>query len=157
MDLDQIYKNALEDPSLLSTIDVDTLLAKIEDNHFLENRTVADISKDIFEAIDSLGLPEEIARGFCERLSGYRVVDKICDLRNGRLVRWIRLPSKDGSKGVSLTNGGLLMNVKIENTGVQLLCKNNANRFFNVKFDNCIVFQKLSMEEQLVLMANALS
>lgn len=156
MDLEQIYKNALEDPTLLSTIDVDALLAKTEGNHFLENRTVDDISKEIFEAIDSLGLSEEIAIGFCKRLSGYRVVDKICDLRNGRLVRWIRLPSKEGST-ISLTNGGLLMNVKIENTGVQLLCKNNANRFFNFKFDGCIVFQKLSMEEQLVLMANALS
>jgi len=46
------------------------------------------------------------------------------------------------------------MTVKIENTGVTLLCKNNINRFFNAKFDDCIVFQKLSMEEQIVLMAN---
>ena len=47
------------------------------------------------------------------------------------------------------------MNVKIENKGVILLCKNNSNRFFNVCFDNCLVFQKLSMEEQIVLMANS--
>jgi hypothetical protein len=81
------------------------------------------------------------------RLMGYRYVDRVCDLRNGQLIRWI--------KNDKLTNGGLLMNVKIENNGVLLLCKNNANRFFNVRFDDSVLFQKLSMEEQIVLMANS--
>jgi hypothetical protein len=151
-ELEQIYKNAREDPSLLSTINVDALLEKIEGTSYLENRTIDDISRDIFEAIDSLGLPQETAKTYCEKLSGYRVVDKICDLRNGRLVRWIRR----GSSLPTLTNGGLLMNVKIENSGVQLLCKNSTNRFFNVKFDDCVVFQKLTMEEQIILMANSI-
>jgi hypothetical protein len=46
------------------------------------------------------------------------------------------------------------MNVKIDNTGVILLCKNNVGLFFSIKWDHTIVFQKMTMEEQLVLMAN---
>jgi hypothetical protein len=149
-ELEQIYKNAIEDPTLLSTINIDALLEKIGENHYLEGKTVADVSKEIFEAIQSLDITEKEAKDFCLRLSGHRLVDRICDLRNGILLRWVK-------KGTSyLTNGGLLMNVKIEKTGVQLLCKNNAHRFFNVKFDDCIIFQKMTMEEQLVLMANGL-
>jgi hypothetical protein len=154
MDLDGIYKSAIEDPTLLSTIDVDALIGKMEDNHYLENKTLDDISKEIFYAIHSLGYSNtddnELLQQICVRLSGYRIVDRICDLRNGRLVRWIK---KKNPK--ILTNGGLLVNVKIENTGVKLLCKNNLNRFFSVFFDDCLVFQKLTMEEQVILMASS--
>jgi hypothetical protein len=159
MDLDEIYKSAIEDPTLLSTIDVDALIEKMEDNHYLENKSLEDISKEIFYAIQSLGHsnennentePDECLKQMCLRLSGYRLVDRICDLRNGRLVRWVK---KKNPK--VLTNGGLLVNVKIENTGVKLLCKNNMNRFFSFFFDDCLIFQKLSMEEQVILMASS--
>jgi hypothetical protein len=151
MDLDEIYKSAIEDPTLLSTIDIDGLIKKMENNHYLENKSLDDVSREIFDAIHSLGYSsEENQQKLCMRLSGYRLVDKICDLRNGRLVRWIKKKNP-----IILTNGGLLVNVSIENTGVKLLCKNNMNRFFTFFFDDCLVFQKLSMEEQIVLMAHS--
>jgi len=154
MDLDEIYKSVAEDPTLLSTIDVDALIEKMEDNHYLENKSLDDISKEIFFAIQSLGqynnIEDENIQKMCVRLSGYRLVDRICDLRNGRLVRWIKKKNPR-----ILTNGGLLVNVKIENMGVKLLCKNNMNQFFSFLFDDCLIFQKLSMEEQVVLMASS--
>ena len=155
MDIQEIYENALTDPTLFSTIDVDALLAKIEseDNHYLENKILADISKDIFESVCELNVSIDLASKFCDRLSGYRYVERVCDLRNGKLMRWIKRPTNLPLNEKSLTNGGILMNIKIENSGVQLLCRNNANRFFNIKFDDCLVFQKLTMEEQLILMS----
>jgi hypothetical protein len=151
MELEQIYAEALQDPSLLETVDIDAIIKKIGENHYLEEKTVSCISKEIYDVLFSLGIPEEIMTKICDRLIGYRIVDRICDLRNGRLMRWIRKTSPS-----NLTNGGLLMNVKIENTGVQLLCKNNMNRFFNIRFDDCIIFQKLTIEEQIILMANGM-
>jgi len=145
-DIEEVFREAREDPTLLSTIDIEAVLKKTDDIHYIEGKTVADISKEIFEAVDALDIPEEKKQEICKRLIGYRWVDRLCDLRSGRLVRWIK---KD-----CLTNGGLLMNVKIENTGVILLCKNNVGRFFSIKWDDTIVFQKITMEEQLVLMAN---
>lgn len=155
MDLSEIYKTAAEDSTLFSSIDVDALIDKIEENHYLENKTVAEISKEIFEAIHSLGQSESMTSNrdieqICLRLSGYRLVDRVCDLRNGQLVRWI----KKNQSRLNLTNGGLLVNVKIENVGVKLLCKNNMNRFFSIFFDDCLVFQKMTMDEQLILMAS---
>jgi len=144
--MEEAFREAREDPTLLSTIDIDAVLKKTDDVHYIEGKTVADVSKEIFEAVDALDIPEENKRDICQRLVGYRWVDRLCDLRSGRLVRWV----KQGK----LTNGGLLMNVKIENTGVLLLCKNNVGRFFTIRWDDTVVFQKLTMEEQVVLMAN---
>jgi hypothetical protein len=145
-EIEQAFLEAREDPSLLSTIDIEAVLKKTDDVHYIDGKTVADLSKEIFETVDALDISEENKRDICQRLIGYRWVDRLCDLRSGRLVRWVK-------KG-KLTNGGLLMNVKIENTGVILLCKNNVGRFFSIKWDDSVVFQKLTMEEQLVLMAN---
>jgi hypothetical protein len=145
---EKIWEEAREDPTLLSTIDVDSLLDKIEDIHFLANKTVKDLSKDIFDALSSIECCEDI-ENLCVRLSGYQCIDRLCDLRTGRLVRWIKKPNG------KLTNGGVLVDVKIENKGVKLLCKNNMNRFFSIYFDDCLVFQKLTMEEQLILMASS--
>jgi hypothetical protein len=155
MDIQEIYESALTDPTLFSTIDVDALLAKIEgeDNHYLENKTLTDISTDIFDAVSELNVSDDLASNFCERLAGYRYVERVCDLRNGKMMRWIKRPTSLPLNQKSLTNGGILMNIKIENSGVQLLCRNNAYRFFNIKFDDCLVFQKLTMEEQLIVMS----
>jgi hypothetical protein len=146
MDIEDAFREAREDPSLLSTIDIEAVLKKTDDVHYIEGKTVADLSKEVFDVINPLEISEENKHDICQRLIGYRWVDRLCDLRSGRLVRWVK-------KG-RLTNGGLLMNVKIENTGVILLCKNNVGRFFSIKWDESVVFQKLTMEEQLVLMTN---
>ena len=91
-DIKEIYENALTDPTLLSTIDIDTLLSKIEneDNNYLENKTISDISNDVFEAIKELNIVDDLAINFCDRLSGYRYVERVCDLRNGKMIRWIK-------------------------------------------------------------------
>lgn len=152
IDIKEIYENAKNDSILFSTIDIEALLEKIEkdDNNYLENKCLGDISKDIVDAICEIEeTNKEDVRKICDKLAAYRYVERICDLRTGKMMRWI----KRASKPISLTNGGILMNVKIENSGIQLLCRNNMNRFFNIKFDDCLIFQKLSMEEQLILMS----
>ena len=107
MNIEEIYKDAVLDPTLLSTIDIDSLLKKIEENHCLEEKSLKQISEEIYESLSFL--EEDKKKDYCMRLIGYHIVDRICDLRNGRLIRWIK------KENGLLTNGGLLMNVKIEN------------------------------------------
>jgi hypothetical protein len=147
-DIADLYLKARADSTLFSTIDVNHILEKTEKEHYLENKSLDDISNDIFSEIRNLNLTEDTMKDYCTRLYGYRHVDRVCDLRNGRFMRWIKKTDK------KLTNGGLLINVKLDVNGTVLLCKNNSNRFFNVRFDDCIIFQKLTMEEQFILLAN---
>ena len=116
-----------------------------EDNFpsYLENKTASIIQKEILD----ICIRENIPQNILDKLSDYRYVDKICDLIRGKYVRWIRLsvPSK------TLTKGGIVADIKFLENGIYILIKNAHNRFIQYKFDDCITFQKLSVEELLYL------
>ena len=153
IDIQEIFENAKKDPSLFSSIDIDDLLDKIENetNQYLENKTLSDISKIVFEMLmdycdGTTNFTEDMVYQYCNKLSGYRYVERICDLRQGIYIRWI----KHGD--TKLANGGIVVNVKIGDE-VQIVCKTPMGSFLSIKFNDCILFQKLTMEEQLILMS----
>jgi uncharacterized protein YukJ len=145
MDVNEIFNEVMKDPTLMSTLDVDKLLETVENekNDYLENKTTTSINTEIYEIITNLGLTADTF----DKLIGYRFVDEIHELHKGKHVRWIR---KSTGK---LTNGGIVMEIKFLDNGTQILCMNSQNRFIQYKFDDCYTFQKLSIEEQLILMA----
>lgn len=149
ININQLFEDALKDPNLFSTIDIDNLLSKIEtDKHdYLENKTTASITDEIYTLLSEQVPPIEDKKEICKRLVGYRYVDEINELHKGKHIRWIR------SGTGKLTNGGIVMDIKFLDNGTHVMCKNSINRFVQYKFDECITFQKLSMEEQLIMMA----
>ena len=44
-------------------------------------------------------------------------------------------------------------NIRIINQGINIICRNNMHRFFQLKMGECLVFQKLSQQEQVILKA----
>lgn len=151
VNINEIFENARRDPTLFSTMDIEKILDSIENekNDYLENKTMEDITNDIFDSISELDISLEQCKFLCGRLIGYRYIDEIRDLHKGKHIRWIRISNKEPS----LTNGGILVNIKFLDNGVHIICKNSQNRFIQYKFDESITFQKLSVEEQLLLMA----
>jgi hypothetical protein len=81
-------------------------------------------------------------------LAHYKYVDGLHDLKTGGYIRWVH--ATDLSK---LMNGGFVVRVNIEDEGTLVLCKNRG-RFFNLYMDECIIFQKITPEEHLILLAN---
>jgi hypothetical protein len=149
ININEIYESALKDPALFSTIDIEQLLNSIENekNDYLENKTMNDVTLDIFEKINELNLSEEKTREFCNKLIGYRYVDEIHEIHKGKHIRWLK------NNTDRLTNGGIVVDIKFLDNGTQILCMNSQKRFMQYKFDDCLTFQKLSIEEQLILMA----
>ena len=149
MNVNEIFETAQKDPTLFSTLDIEAILDSVENekNDYLENKTMDDITKDVFENIAELSLTKEKTKNLCDKLIGYRFIDEINELFRGRHVRWIR---RDCDK---LTTGGIVVDIKFLKDGIQVLIKNNMNRFIQYRFDECLSFQKLSNEEQLLLMA----
>tara|TARA_Y100000389_G_scaffold53903_1_gene49719 strand:- start:2202 stop:2627 length:426 start_codon:yes stop_codon:yes gene_type:complete len=96
-----------------------------------------------------LDLSETERDVFLEKLINYRLVDEIPDLELGNYVRWISV--KEGVDEIKLTNGGYILSIEIEETGVHIKCKNNMNRIFQIILHENIVFQKLTKEEELLL------
>lgn len=149
MDIDKIFEDAINDPSLLSTIDIDNLLNSIEStkNDYLENKTMTEITNIIHEKIRDTAISKENYSETCKKLIGYRYVDEIFELHKGKMVRWIRHGTN------KLTNGGIVTDIKFLENGVHVLCMNSQRRFIQYKFDDCYTFQKMNTEEQLILMA----
>ena len=118
-----------------------------EDNFpsYLENKTAISIQKEILDVC----IRENIPQNILERLSEYRYVDKICDLIRGKYVRWVRLSKDKGN--LNLTKGGIVADIKFLENGIYILIKNTCNKFIQYKFDECITFQKLSVEELLYI------
>jgi len=110
-----------------------------ETNRYLENKTTVKIEKEIK---DSLGiLPYQ------KTLKGYRFVDEIPMLHVGKYTRWIN-KFDDVSP---ITSGGFLTVIDYTNNGILLTIKIWQNKFIKVLFDECLIYQKLTPGEKLVL------
>ena len=138
-----------DNKSNLTKEDIELWATKIikEDNfpHYLENKNLEIIQQEI----KNICFRENISSSQLEdKLKEYRYVDKICDLLRGKFVRWIRISSSSSEK---LTKGGIVADIKFLENGTHILVKNALNRFIQYKYDECITFQKLSVDELLYL------
>lgn len=159
IDINELFENAMKDPTLFSTMDIEKLLESIENdkNDYLQNKSMKIITKEIYEIIQKLQLSQKTRYEYCQKLVGYRLVDDVHELHIGKHVRWIRENSQGQGQVLTnrqvLTNGGIVTTIKFLDNGTQVLCKSNGNRFIQFKFDECIIFQKMTLEEQLIVMA----
>lgn len=150
MDIQELFEQAKRDPSLLSNINIDELLEDTNDvkNDYLQDKTLLEIQKDIDGALKEVFDDEEVIENYLDKLSDYRLVDEVGELHNGKHVRWIRRGTH------KLTNGGIVVEVKFTKKGIYVMCKNAMHRFMVFKYDHCVIFQKLSIDEQLILTVN---
>jgi len=147
--INDIMRDALNDPTLLSQFDVNKILETLDsDKHdYLENKTMEIISRENYEIINNLDITQVDKLKYINKLIGYRTIDQINELHKGKHVRWYRM-----STG-KLTNGGIIVDIKFLNNGIYILCMNVNRKFIQYKFDDCITFQKLSDEEQMILIS----
>jgi len=149
MDIDAIFEKVKKDTSLLAQIDIEELLRNVDDekHDYLDNKTLGDILDENIKAVKGTGLPVIQMKDVCNRLAGYRYVENLYELHKGKHIRWIRNDNK------KLTNGAIVMDVKFLDSGSHILCRNAQHKLFQVKFNESMIFQKLSTGEQLILMA----
>lgn len=112
--------------------------------HYLERKTFNILSNEIETVLKDHQIP---FKPFMEKLDGYRYVDEIHELFRGKYIRWIRIKNNTPS----ITNGAMVMDIKFLEEGIQILCRNGRNQFIQFKFDECLVFQKLTDEEWMLL------
>ena len=82
---------------------------------------------------------------YIQKLDGYKQINQICDLLRGRHIRWLR--------NSQLTNGAILVDIKFLDSGTHLLCKNPIGKMFQIKYDDCVIFQRMTADEILVAYA----
>lgn len=145
----EIIEKAKKDPEMKpSKEEINTWIEEIKHSasklpHYLDEKTFNILSEEIKDVF----LQNNIQSSFLEKLDGYRYVDEINELFRGKYIRWIRIKNKNPT----LTNGAMVMEIKFLDDGIQILCRNGANRFIQFKWDDCLVFQKLTDEEWMLL------
>lgn len=131
-------------------IDIQSLINALDDEDNaslinLDNRAVKAAKNDMLQ---KLNLSREQLKKLHRQLDDYRYVDEMNELKYGAYIRWI--PLKDPNK-IKLTNGGIICDILVKDNGIHVVCRNNMHRMFQIKLVECMVFQKLSDQEKVLL------
>ena len=110
----------------------------------LTKREIMSIKNNILQQI---GLSSSELKDIHKRLKDYRYIDEIDDVNYGSYIRWIPLNKEND---IRLRNGGIICDIKILDNGLHIFCKNGF-RLMQIKFDENLVFQKLTQQEKIIL------
>ena len=98
--------------------------------------------------LQKLQLPRNKLKEFHKKLKEYRYCGELPDFNEGNYIRWIPLNDPDN---INLTRGAIFCDVQFINKKLQIICKSFRNKIFRIKYDEVVVFQKLSDQEQVIL------
>jgi hypothetical protein len=127
------------------------LLLKALDN--AENERVFDynlksISNINRRILGELLLSQPIFDDYVKKLHNYVYIDELQQLKCGSYLRWF------GPQSAKLTQGATFCNIKIADDGIFVVCKGvTTSRCFQLKMDDCLIFQKLTSQEIILLTA----
>lgn len=108
-----------------------------------------DINKEKESILKELNLSKKNTNELIKKLKDYQYIDEYSQLIEGRYLRWITLTNP---QSLRLTNGGILCEIKIKDS-ISLIMKNKYNVFFQIKLDECLLFQRLTTQEKIILYA----
>ena len=137
-------------------MDVNKLIDALdnENNEKILNLTTKKIKEMNMKILMELSLPREKLFVITKKLNGYRYVDEIDELKCGTYLKWILLTDPDPDN-LELTKGAIFCEIKCKDDGVFIVCKNMgfSSRHFQIKMDECLLFQKLTTQELILLSA----
>ena len=134
----------MDTKKLLKALDDDT-------NESLMNFTTHQLREMILKILKELQLPRNETLDLMKKLKYYKYVDEMKDLKYGTYLRWIPI---DDPEDIQLTKGALFCEMKVKEDGVYIICKNYGfnRKYFQIKLDENLIFQKLT-EQELVLLS----
>ena len=134
----------MEDDDYQKLLDIVT---KQEDNTILHT-SLENMKKHKENLLHELHLPDDETKQLLEKLKSYRYVMELPDLEIGSYIRWINLNHGDN---IHLTNGSFICDIMIMDNGIQIKCRNRFGKFHQLKFDEHLIFQKISEQEHIIL------
>ena len=128
---------------------VNTLLVALENEQNssivnLDSSKIKNIKNNILQKIQ---LDRNTLKLYHKKLKQYRYCSDLSDLQYGNYIRWISL----NDNNLKLTNGAFYVDYFFENRMVKIRCKNNRGMYFQIKFDEVLIFQKFNDQEKILL------
>jgi len=133
-------------------INVEKLLAAldVEKNENIINLTTTKIKEMNLKILKELHLSRKDTLEILQKLNDYKYVDEMNDLKYGTYLRWIPIEGD-----IYLVKGAIFCELKVTDDGLKLVLKNYgfSNKYFTIKMDDNIVFQRLTSQELVILSA----
>lgn len=117
-------------------------------NEYLLKYTLKKITEIKLVVINELPIIQKNKTILKKKLKDYKYVVDLEELKEGSFIRWISLKNEK----YYLTNGGFIIEVNFTENGILLLIKGINNSLFKITFDQCIIFQKLNKQENILLL-----
>jgi len=133
-------------------MDVNNLMYALDNdsNEGIMNLTTQKIMEMNLTILKELHLEKSITLNYLKKLKGYKYIDEINELKYGSFIKWI--PITDPNY-LPLHYCGIICDIKITDNGVIIIAKNFMHRHYSFKMDECLVFQKLTSQELVILSA----
>lgn len=135
-----------------------------EKNKHILGLNISKIKSEKNDILQKLQLSGDELKQYHQKLKDYRYISNPDDLHYGSYVRWFPLEgiidadNHNRDFKLKLTNGGIITSIcyNEDHQDDEDICacvrvKNNCNRFFCLRTNECVIFQKLSDEEKLLL------
>lgn len=119
-----------------------------ENNEDLVNLSLEQINRDKLEILKEIIESNSELDILNEKLRDYRYISDIKDLKFGSYIRSINLTKYDDIK---LNRGGVIVDMSVSKTGINILCMNSRRMKYTLKFEQNLVFQRLNDQETLIL------
>ena len=125
-----------------------------ERNLNIMDESLSKIKNDKNDILQYIGLKGKELSTMHKQLKLYRYIESIDEIQSGCYVRYIYLKTS-----YRLLTGGIVVNIKQfihdndndNDSDYLITLKNKMNRFFTIKFNQIILFQKLTDQEQIIL------
>jgi hypothetical protein len=120
-----------------------------EDEHGLFKEYIDNVNDSINKNIlDNLHLNKKEMTDILKKLKKYKYVEEVDDLKYGAFIRWIPLIDPDN---LPLHHAGMICEIKFTDEETIISCKNFMHRHYTIKMDECLIFQKFTNEEKLMM------
>tara|TARA_Y100000992_G_scaffold239817_1_gene170621 strand:+ start:3423 stop:3854 length:432 start_codon:yes stop_codon:yes gene_type:complete len=128
-------------------VTIEEIIQELDDKNllYLSSSKIKELKNNILQ---KMYLTRNELLHYHKVLKDYRFVDELDEIQIGKYVRWFNLANKES---ISLTNGGIVIDIKDGKEDILIVCKNNRNRIYTFRLNQCIVFQKLSTQEQILI------
>jgi len=170
MEIHDLVQQCKDDATLkISDNELEKWVEELTDKsyNYLEGKTSSIIKREKEEALQHY--PTELREKWLESLSMYRIINDLQDFQFPRHTRWISWDKKNRMDGYGIENnsnfriqgnllhrGAILMKYYFSDKGVKLLLNFDFKRKrpFSIPMDSTTLFQRISPEEWIVILAN---
>lgn len=133
-------------------MNIDKLMNALDNdaNESIMNLTTKKVMELNLNILKELHLSNETTTNYLKKLKGYKYVDEINELKHGSFIRWIPIANPDY---LPLHNCAMICEIKLIDEGILIKCKNFMHRYYTFKMEECLIFQKLTNQELVIIAA----